>query len=115
MLKELKVVPLGYIGKRYLERDIRGSGRGQSQADQVCHGSLHLILEVTRANSEWVIPTCLAWVIGLIFGCINKIRNTADWSGQQNLSTRHLITEVGMAIRFLHLLAWYLSLGSSKV
>lgn len=67
-----------------MERDIRGSGRGQSQTDQVSHGSVDFIFEVTRTNSEWVIPTCLAWVIGLIFGCINKVRNTADWSGQQN-------------------------------
>lgn len=63
-----------------MEGDIGGAGWGQSQADCVCHNSLDFIFEVTRTNSEWVIPACLAWVVGLIFGCINKMWNRGGWS-----------------------------------
>lgn len=80
-----------------MEGDIVGAGRGQSQADCVCHNSLDFIFEVTRTNSKWVIPTWLVWVIGLIFGSVNKMWIREGWSLWQNLSMRCLIIKVGVA------------------
>lgn len=83
---------------RHVEDDLGGAGRGQSRDDHVSYSCLDMIFEVTKdqlIDSEWVMPICLAWASGLVFGCMKKMGNRGDESLQQISSTRHILTGLG--------------------